>query len=84
MFSKMLRLGSFPFMVDDSTPILNVSSAGLILLMLVHNQHRKNILAPCLQTEECLGGTGVGISLLQWLDHQRSVAFSLNGRAERN
>lgn len=36
MFSKILKLGSFPFMADDSIPISNVSDAELILLMLVH------------------------------------------------
>lgn len=72
----MLKLGSFPFMPYDSTPISNLSSAGLILVMLVHNI-REKILAPGLQTEEWLGGTRVAINLLQWLDHQRSAAFSL-------
>lgn len=51
MFSKVLKLGSFCFVADDSTPISNISTAGLILLMLVHKQHQEKDFGP-LQTEE--------------------------------
>lgn len=85
MFSKMLKLGSFPFMADDSTPISNVSSAGLILVMLVHKQHQEKDSGPLLADRR----------MFRWDRSRNQPAAvvgppekcclqSLNGRAKRN
>lgn len=59
-----------------STVTSNISSAEMILLVLVHKQHQGKDPGPLLQAAEWGGEAGAGTSLRQRGDQDRSVAIS--------